>query len=85
VAAEAFMNGIPVLASRRGALPQTLKHAGVLLDIPEKYTPQTRTAPTADEVAPWLEAIEHLWDDPTASEHERRRCLRDNVLIDAHI
>jgi glycosyltransferase involved in cell wall biosynthesis len=76
VAAEALMNGIPVLASRRGALPETLTDAGVLLDIPETYTPETRMAPAAEEVAPWLEAIERLWDDSAAYEHERERCLK---------
>jgi glycosyltransferase involved in cell wall biosynthesis len=76
VAAEALMNGIPVLASRRGALPETLAEAGRLLEIPEQYTPETRVAPTAEEVAPWLESIEQLWDDTTAYETERQRCLR---------
>jgi glycosyltransferase involved in cell wall biosynthesis len=76
VAAEALMNGIPVLASRRGALPETLAEAGVLLDIPEQYTPETRVAPTAEEVAPWAEAIERLWDNSAAYKRERERCLR---------
>jgi glycosyltransferase involved in cell wall biosynthesis len=75
VPVEAMMNGIPVLGSRRGGLPETLAEAGVVLDIPERYTPETRVAPTAEEVVPWLEAIERLWDDPAAYEAERQRCL----------
>jgi glycosyltransferase involved in cell wall biosynthesis len=52
-----------VLVSNRGALPETLGNAGFLLDIPEQYTPQTQTAPSAEEVEPWIEAIISLWDD----------------------
>ncbi len=51
VAAEAMLNGIPVLASNRGALPETIGDAGFLFDIPARYTPESREVPTAEEVA----------------------------------
>ena len=70
VAAEAMLNGIPVLASDRGALPETIGNAGFLFEIPAKYTPKTREVPTAEEVEPWVETIIRLWDD--AAEYERR-------------
>jgi glycosyltransferase involved in cell wall biosynthesis len=63
VAAEALANGIPVLASNRGALPETLADAGFLFDIPARYTPGFMELPTAAEVGPWIETIERLWDD----------------------
>ncbi len=69
VAAEAMVNGIPVLASNRGALPETIGEAGFLFDIPAKYTPETREVPAAEEVEPWVETIIRLWDD--AAEYER--------------
>ncbi len=102
IAMEAMTNGIPVLASNRGGLPETIggsPHAatsphpnplpvgegtscphlnllpegegsgGFLLDIPARYTPETREAPTAEEVEPWVETIIRLWDD--AAEYER--------------
>jgi glycosyltransferase involved in cell wall biosynthesis len=75
VAAEALLNGIPVLASRRGALPEALAEAGFLFDIPERYTPQTRLVPSAAEVAPWVETIVRLWDDAALYETERQRCV----------
>jgi glycosyltransferase involved in cell wall biosynthesis len=75
VAAEALLNGIPVLASNRGGLPETLHEAGFLFEIPEQYTPQTRLVPTAAEVAPWIETILRLWDEEALYEQERRRCL----------
>jgi glycosyltransferase involved in cell wall biosynthesis len=75
VAAEALINGIPVLGSRRGGLPETLEEAGFLFDVPERYTPQSRLVPTAEEVAPWVDTIIRLWDDDVFYAQERRRCL----------
>jgi glycosyltransferase involved in cell wall biosynthesis len=74
VAAEAMINGIPVLASNRGGLSEALAGAGFLLDIPPSYTPQSRQTPSAEEVAPWLELIERLWNDTPFYEAERERC-----------
>ena len=69
VAAEGMFNGIPVLASNRGALPETIGDAGFLFDIPARYTPDTRDVPAAEEVEPWVRTIIRLWDD--AAEYER--------------
>jgi glycosyltransferase involved in cell wall biosynthesis len=71
VASEAMMNGIPVIASNRGGLPETVGEAGILIDIPSWYTPKSTTLPTAEEVEPWIAAIQRLWDD--AAEYERGR------------
>jgi hypothetical protein len=38
----------------------------VCLSIPDHVTPDTRTAPSPDEVRPWVEAVLQLWDDRTA-------------------
>jgi hypothetical protein len=57
-------DGIPVLASDRGALPETLGDAGCVLTIPERCTPTSHVVPTAREVTPWVATIERLWDDP---------------------
>ncbi len=61
---EALANGIPVLASDRGALPETLGDAGFVFAIPERFGPNTLEIPTAREVAPWVAMLEKLWDDP---------------------
>lgn len=74
VAAESLANGIPVLAGRRGALPELLERAGFLFDIPAHHTPESRLVPTPAEVAPWVDAVIRLWDDPNSYEDERRRC-----------
>jgi glycosyltransferase involved in cell wall biosynthesis len=91
VAAEAMLNGIPVLASNRGALAETVGGSGTrsvpdtmcgpggfLFDIPAKYTSETRVVPPAEEVEPWVNTIIRLWDD--AAEYERRgRAARDHA------
>jgi len=65
VAQEALANGIPVLASDRGGLPETLGDAGFVLTLPDRlFAPGSRAVPTAREVAPWVAIIERLWDDP---------------------
>lgn len=75
VAAEALANGVPVLASDRGALPETLREAGTVLPIPARHTPDSREAPTAEEVGPWLEAVLRLWDDDSFHESRRQKAL----------
>jgi glycosyltransferase involved in cell wall biosynthesis len=78
VAVEAMANGIPVLASDRGALPETLGDAGFVFTIPERCTPSSSAVPTAQEVAPWVAVIERLWDDP-AFEARHRGLARAEV------
>ncbi len=77
VAIEAMINGIPVIASDRGALPETLGGSGIVLPLPDRITPATRMLPTAAEVGPWVEAIIRLWDDPALDEEHRRRALAE--------
>ena len=57
-------NAIPVLASDRGALPETLGDAGFVFTIPDRCTPGSLVIPTPHEVAPWVATIERLRDDP---------------------
>ena len=68
---EAMANGIPVLASDRGALPETLGNAGFVFKIPEHYTAHSMNVPTAREVAPWVAALEKLWEDPELEARQR--------------
>lgn len=75
---EAMANGIPVLASDRGALPETLGDAGFVFNIPERYTPDSPEIPSARDVAPWIAALERHWDDP---EFEARH--RDLARLEA--
>jgi glycosyltransferase involved in cell wall biosynthesis len=72
---ETMANGIPVLASDRGALPETLGDAGFVFTIPERCTPASNVVPTAHEVAPWVAVMERLWDDADFESEHRRRAL----------
>jgi len=69
----AILNGLPVVASDRGALPETLGGAATILPLPDRLTAATTILPTADEVAPWVEAIVRLWDDQAHHDEQRRR------------
>jgi glycosyltransferase involved in cell wall biosynthesis len=62
VAAESLINGIPVLVSNRGALPQTVEEGGVVVPLPDWITPDSRELPSEEDVRPWLETICDLWD-----------------------
>jgi glycosyltransferase involved in cell wall biosynthesis len=83
VAVEAMANGIPVLASDRGALPETLGDAGFVLTIPERFAPASTEVPTAREVAPWVAIIERLWDDPAFEARHRELVLAESRRWDA--
>jgi hypothetical protein len=79
---EPMANGIPVLASECGALPETLGEAGFVFTIQEWCTPASGTVPTAQEVAPWVAVIERLWDDPEFEAEHRRRALAEAMRWD---
>ncbi len=53
VATEAQINGIPVLGSNRGGLPQAIGPGGIIL--PATASPEV-----------WTAALSRLWDDPAA-------------------
>jgi glycosyltransferase involved in cell wall biosynthesis len=74
VVVEALINGIPVLASRSGGLPEALAGAGFLFDLPPRFHTSWTEVPTAEEVAPWIETIERLWDDTAFYERESQQC-----------
>jgi hypothetical protein len=78
LATEALLNGIPVLASDRGALPELLGSAGMVLSLPDRLTPVIGWLPTAEEVAPWVEAVIRLWDDAEFALDHRRRAVAES-------
>ena len=53
VATEAHVNGIPVLASDRGGLPEAVGPGGIVV-------------PAQASLPEWLAALSELWDDPAA-------------------
>ena len=75
VAAESLIAGVPVIASNRGALPETLADAAILLDIPKEYGPESNVIPPSEVAKPWIDAIVKLWDNETFYEDARKRGL----------
>lgn len=71
VAIEAMINGIPVIGSNRGGLPETLGNSGTVLPLPERLAPRTDDLPTVEEVEPWIAAIIRMWDDAA---HYEKAC-----------
>jgi glycosyltransferase involved in cell wall biosynthesis len=90
VAAEAMMNGIPVLSSNRGALPEVLGGAGFVFRIPDDNSAERPFVPSAEEVRPWVETIIRLWDNTAVYVDVSRRCRnraevwRPDALIKAY-
>ena len=78
VAVEAMINGIPVIGSDRGGLPEALGNSGVVLPLPVRLTPYSRELPTTEEVTPWVEAVIRLWDDTDWYTELRRRALAES-------
>ena len=80
VAVEAMINGIPVVGSDRGALPETLGDGGIALPLPERLTPVSKILPTAEEMEPWVEAIIRLWDDRAWYQEQTTRARKQAEL-----
>lgn len=67
VATEATMNGIPVLGSMSGGLPEAIGEGGITLDAPESVggvdeSEKWLTLPTEEECRPWADALYELFD-----------------------
>jgi glycosyltransferase involved in cell wall biosynthesis len=77
VAIEAMINGIPVIGSDRGGIPETLGESGFLLSLPERLTPSSEIVPDAAEVEPWLEVVIRLWDDRGLYAEQHSKALHE--------
>lgn len=82
VAIEAMFNGIPVIASDRGALPETLGGCGTVLPLPDRLTLSTSELPTPEEVRPWLDRIIQLWDNLEVYEDAKYRSMAGSARWD---
>ncbi len=63
VAAEAMLNGIPVIGSSRGALPEVISNFGILHDLPGWLTSDSSRLPQRRDIECWVDSIQRLWDD----------------------
>jgi glycosyltransferase involved in cell wall biosynthesis len=77
VAVEAMVNGVPVLGSDRGGIPEALGDGGIVLNLPSRLTPWTRDLPTPAQMDPWIKAIIGLCDDPAWYAEQSRRAVAE--------
>lgn len=88
---ESQLNGIPVIASSRGGIPEALNGGGIMLDLPEACQPELTEMPDEAAVRPWLEALIGLWDDEaayraaTARAREAARPFRPDITAPAAV
>ena len=76
VATEAVMNGIPVLASDCGGLPEAVTGGGYNLPLPPSITEDSESwtvLPTEEEMRPWADRLYELYDNRVAW---REKCLQ---------
>lgn len=60
VAAEAVINGIPVLGSLSGGLPDAVNGGGMCIPVPQKCLDDFSYLPQPEEMADWFEALENM-------------------------
>jgi glycosyltransferase involved in cell wall biosynthesis len=66
VVAEALVNGIPIVASDRGGLPENCAGAGFILPLPDGLDMATRRPVDASLLQPWIDRIVYLFRDANA-------------------
>lgn len=76
VAAESLMNGIPLVVSDRGGLPEIAGDGGFVLPLPRELTVATSRPVEASAVRDWGELIERLHDDAGFYAESSARALR---------
>jgi glycosyltransferase involved in cell wall biosynthesis len=77
VAAEAMMNGIPALVSKRGGLPEVIGDGGLTIDFPADCyeSPYTRL-PSPELLPPLVACIERFYDDQAFYQLYAERALQ---------
>jgi hypothetical protein len=76
VVAEALMNGIPVIVSDRGGLPENCAEGGFVVPLPEAHTMRIRRPVDAPVVEPWLDVIVPLFRSEAAYRGASQRAQR---------
>ena len=60
VALEAEINGIPVLGSNNGGIPEAIAGGGLVCTIPQQCMKNYLYLPSEEEMRPWMDALKRL-------------------------
>lgn len=82
VATEAVMNGVPVLATNSGGLPEAVGEGGITLDPPKSTAANYAAIPSDEEIAPYVEALKRLLDEDWT---ERCKAAAEQNSVDKSI
>lgn len=80
VATEAFMNGIPVISSNLGGLPEAVRSGGVTLPCPVACIADYSRLPTEEEIQPWLDALKDMLARPAHWEEQARAMAAEHTI-----
>ena len=85
VATEATMNGIPVLGTRNGGIPEAIGAGGLMLDPPAEVgtvdeSDKWLTLPSEETCRPWADALYALYDHSEAWAGKCREAAEANSL-----
>jgi hypothetical protein len=72
---SAIAHGVPVIASNRGAMPELLEGAALMLPLPERLTPAVPVGLRPAEMSPWVDTILRLYDDSSFAASRRSLAL----------
>ncbi len=71
VAVEAIMNGIPVISSLSGGLPDAVNKGGMSIATPAQCHKDYSYIPTEEEVQNWFDAMEEILDEKNYAHWEK--------------
>jgi glycosyltransferase involved in cell wall biosynthesis len=84
VVAEALLNGIPVIASDCGGLPETLRGGGFVLPLPPGVTSDTIVPPPANALQTWVNLTIRLMTDQVFYQEATHRAYKAGRAYDQH-
>ena len=77
VTAEAVMNGIPVLASKSGGIPEAVGEGGITIEAPEYCRKDFTCLPSEKEMRPWMDALKQLLLEDWSERCKRAAAIHD--------
>lgn len=85
VASEALLNGIPVLGSNLGGIPEAINGGGICLEVPAHCQNDPLSIPSNEEIEPWLQALQKLLQDDWQAQIQQARRNVDLQILTTHL